>query len=109
MLSCHYAFDKGSSRTEISGPLIIKYVLIFLKSLLIVIKGIKLRRHPPQNSKYWMPIHYDTIEDGQNKKSYFLFSFLIRIVIFAFYRRDLYVKNSVTPFHWRHLNILYPL
>ena len=20
------------------------------------------------HSKYWMPIHYDTIEDGQNKK-----------------------------------------
>ena len=23
--------------------------------------------------KYWMPIHYDTIEDGQNKKSHLLF------------------------------------
>ena len=27
-----------------------------------------------QHSKYWMPIHYDTIEDGQNKKSHLLFS-----------------------------------
>ena len=30
--------------------------------------------------KYWMPIHYDTIKDGQNKKSHLLFSFLVRIV-----------------------------
>ena len=26
------------------------------------------------HSKYWMPIHYDIIEDGQNKKSQLLFS-----------------------------------
>ena len=26
------------------------------------------------HSKYWMPNHYDTIEDGQNKKSHLLFS-----------------------------------
>ena len=26
------------------------------------------------HSKYWMPIHYDTIEDGQNKTSHLLFS-----------------------------------
>ena len=26
------------------------------------------------HSKYWMSIHYDTIEDGQNKKSHLLFS-----------------------------------
>ena len=26
------------------------------------------------HSKYWIPIHYDTIEDGQNKKSHLLFS-----------------------------------
>ena len=26
------------------------------------------------HSKYWMPIHYDTIEDGQNKKSELLLS-----------------------------------
>ena len=29
--------------------------------------------HPPQ-LKYWMPIHYDTIKNGQNKKSHLLFS-----------------------------------
>ena len=26
------------------------------------------------HSKYWRPIHYDTIEDGQNKQSHLLFS-----------------------------------
>ena len=26
------------------------------------------------HSKYWMPIHYDTIEDGQNNKYHLLFS-----------------------------------
>ena len=61
-------------------------------------------RYPPR-LKYWMPIHYDTIEDGQNKKSHLLFSFLVRIVLFfAFYRRDLFVKNIITSFHWFHLN-----
>ena len=55
--------------------------------------------------KYWMPIHYDTIEDGQSKKSHLLFSFLARIVLFfAFYRRDLFVKNIITSFHWFHFN-----
>ena len=29
------------------------------------------------HSKYGMPIHYDTIEDGQNKKSHLLFSKII--------------------------------
>ena len=52
-----------------------------------------------------MPIHYDTIEDGQNKKSHLLFSFLVRIVLFlAFYQWDLFVKNIITSFHWFHLN-----
>ena len=62
-------------------------------------------RYPPQ-SKYWMPTHYDTIKDGQNKKkSHLLFSFLLRIVIFfAFYRRDLLVKNILTSFQWLHVN-----
>ena len=32
--------------------------------------------------KCWMPIHYDTIEDGQNKKCLLLFSFLGRIVLY---------------------------
>ena len=24
---------------------------------------------------YWMPIHYDNIEDGQNKTAYFILSY----------------------------------
>ena len=52
-----------------------------------------------------MPIHYDTIEDGQHKKSHLLFSFLVsNCAIFAFYRRDLLVKNIITSFQWFHLN-----
>ena len=64
-------------------------------------------RYPPR-LKYWMPIHYDIIEDredGQNIKSHLLFSFLVRIyVIFAFHWWDLFVKNIITSFHWLHLN-----
>ena len=53
-----------------------------------------------------MPIHYDTIEDGQNKKSRLLLSFLVRIVLFfAFFRRDfLCVKSIISVFHWLHLD-----
>ena len=67
--------------------------------------------------KYWMPIHYDTIEDGQNKTKNLIFlsfifsNFFIFIpflsydcVIFAFHRWDLFVKNIITSFHWLHLN-----
>ena len=57
-------------------------------------------QYPPR-LKYWMPIHYDTIEDGQNKKSHLLFSFLVRIAILS---GDLFVKNIITSFHWFHLN-----
>ena len=60
-------------------------------------------RYPPR-LKYWMPIHYDTIEDGQNKKSHLLFSFLVYCGFFAFHRRDLFVKNIITSYHWFHLN-----
>ena len=54
---------------------------------------------PPQ-LEYWMPIHYDTIKDGQNKNSHLLFPFLVRIVIFAFafYQHDLFVKNILHHF-----------
>ena len=52
-----------------------------------------------------MPIHYDTIEDGQNKKSHLLFSFLVRIAKFLhFIGRIFFVKNIITSFHWFHLN-----
>ena len=66
-------------------------------------------RYPPR-LKYWMPIHYDTIKDGQNKKSHLLFSFLVRIVLFShFIGESLFVKNIITSFHWRNLNIYTPL
>ena len=48
-----------------------------------------LRRHPPR-LKYWMPIHYDTIEDGQNKQSHLLFSFLVKIVLFLHFIGGIY-------------------
>ena len=52
-----------------------------------------------------LPIHYDTIEDGRNKKSPLLFSFLVRIeLFFSFYRRNIFDKNIITSFHWFHLN-----
>ena len=52
-----------------------------------------------------MPIHYDTIEDGQNKKSHLLFSFLVRIVLFLHFIGWIYLSiNIITSFHWFHLN-----
>ena len=46
-----------------------------------------------------MPIHYDTIEDGQNKKSHLLFSFLVRIVLFLHFVGGIYLsKNIITSF-----------
>ena len=43
---------------------------IFIRGVIVVDTGYAGIHH----SKYWMPIHYDTIEDGQNKKSHLLFS-----------------------------------
>ena len=43
------------------------------------------------HSKYWMPIHYDTIEDGQNKKSHLLFSY-----------------SDMTPFSFPAANPFFP-
>ena len=61
-------------------------------------------RYPPR-LKYWMPIHYDTIEDGQNKKSHLLFSFLVRIVLFLHFIGGICLsKNIITSLHWFHLN-----
>ena len=66
--------------------------------------GCRRSRYPPR-LKYWMPIHYDTIEDGQNKKSHLLFSFLVRIVLFLHFIGGIYLsKNIITSFHWLHLN-----
>ena len=42
---------------------------------------------------------------GQTQKSNHLFPFLVRIVLlFAFDGWDVFVKNSVTSFHWHHSN-----
>ena len=43
--------------------------------------------------KYWMPIHYETIEDGQNKKFHLLFSFLDRIVLFLHFIVGIYLSK----------------
>ena len=43
------------------------WIETFLFQGLLLCAGV----HP---SKYWMPIHYDTIEDGQNKIFHRLFS-----------------------------------
>ena len=51
--------------------------------------GCQHSRYPPQ-LKYWMPIHYDTIEDGQNKKSHLLFSFSVRMVLFMYFIGGIY-------------------
>ena len=52
-----------------------------------------------------MPIHYDTIEDGQNKKSHLFFSFLVRIVLFLHFIGGIYLlKNIITSLNWFHLN-----
>ena len=49
------------------------------------IRGVHTRSQCPPGLKYWMLIHYDTIEDGQNIKSHLLFSFLVRTVLFLYF------------------------
>ena len=69
---CNNIFDKLS-------PMKCKNITILTKNenkgwdvfVLPTFDGV--RRYPPR-LKYWMPIHYDTIKDGQNKNSHFLFS-----------------------------------
>ena len=49
------------------------------------------------------PLH--CIEDGQNKKSHLLFSFLVRSVLFLHFTGGIYfAQNNIPSFHWRHLN-----
>ena len=56
-------------------------------------KRLESDKYSPQ-LKYWMCIvHYDTIEDGQNKKSHLLFSFLVRIVLFLHFSREIYLSK----------------
>ena len=66
--------------------------------------GCRRSRYPPR-LKYWMPIHNDTIEDGQNKQTHLLFSFLVRIVLFLHFIGGIYLsKILLHHFHWYHLN-----
>ena len=47
------------------------------------------------HSEYWMPIHYDTIEDGQNKKSHLLFCNRFPFCIHIFCQQFLdYLEND---------------
>ena len=46
------------------------------------------------HSKYWMPIHYDAIEDGQNKKSHLFFS---NCNATCGYRTHIRVKECMSP------------
>ena len=50
-----------------------------------------------------MPIHYDTIEDGQNKTSCRLFSFLVIIVLFVHFFDVIYLEEETLlhgPWKW---------
>ena len=55
------------------------------------------------HSKYWMPIHYDTIADGQNKKSHLLFSNL-RVLC-----RDPCIGRNIRSSRARVLSVLFLL
>ena len=56
------------------------------------------------HSKYWMPIHYDTIEDGQNKKSIFyslieikdelILGLMTRAFIFGYNRQQILILSE---------------
>ena len=68
--------------------------------VLPIFDGVTMDGHPifwvvdaPPRLKYCMPIHYDTIEDGQNKKSHLLFSFLVRIVLFLHFIGRIYLSK----------------
>ena len=61
-------------------------------NILIVVDTGKAGIH---HSKYCMPIHYDTIEDGQNKTSHCLFSFLVRIVLFFHFNSVIYLEKRL--------------
>ena len=43
--------------------------------------------------KILVPIHYDTIKDGQSNKSHLLFSFLVRIVLFLHFIGGIYLSK----------------
>ena len=60
--------------------------------VLPIFDGVKMDGHPPL-LKYWMPIHCDTIEDGQNKKINHLFSLLVRIVLVLHFTGGIYLSK----------------
>ena len=45
------------------------------------------------HSKYWMLIHYDTIEDGQNKKILSFILILVTIVLFLHFIGGIYLSQ----------------
>ena len=70
--------------------------------------GCRRSRHPPW-LKYWMPIHYDTIEDGQNKQSHLLISFLVRIVLFLHFIGGIYLSKILLHHFIGFIWIITPL
>ena len=75
------------------------------------LEGPGWRRVKPVSTtiKNWMSIHYDTVDDGQNRKSYPLFSILFRIVFFFLYVVDgIYLSKIITTFHLHLLNNKFP-
>ena len=58
-----------------------------------IFDGVIMDGHP--RLKYCMPVHYDTIEDGQNKKAHLLFSFLVRIVLFLHFIGGIYLSKII--------------
>ena len=62
--------------------------------VLPIFDGVIMDGHPIiPRLKYCIPIHYDTIEDGQNKKSHLLLSFLVRNVLFLHFIGGIYLSK----------------
>ena len=73
-----------------------------------IFDGVIMDEHPPW-LKYWMPIHYDTIQDGRNKKSHLLFSFLVRIVLFLHFTSWIYLSKILLHHFICIIWIIHPL
>ena len=50
--------------------------------------------------RYWMFIHYETVEDGKTRKSHLSFSFLVRIVLFVHFIERIYLSKILSKMHW---------
>ena len=59
--------------------------------------------------KYWMPIHYDTIEYKKKKTSHLLFSFLVRIVLFLHFVGRIYLTKMLLHHFISFVLIITPL